>query len=79
MAAQPEIFPHYGPPSRLDADIRIAAEVLPFRRTDAQGRKLVDETSGDRLGPAHGLIIGLALGATIWIGLALLAWEFFRH
>ena len=81
MAAQPELFsPHPGTPAgRPETEARPPAIVLPLRRTDAQGRKLVDQTSGDRLGPAGGLLMGLGLGAILWLGLGLLAWEFFRH
>ncbi len=77
MAALPEVFStRSGVPSvRSDADARLAAVVLPLRRTDAQGRRLVDETSGDRLGPIHGLLIGLGSGAVLWLALGLLLWE----
>ena len=81
MAAQPEMFPAYAnaPAPRPVADIRPEAIVLPLLRTDRQGRKLVDETSGDRLGPAQGLLIGLALGVVLWVGLGILAWTAWHH
>ena len=78
MAAQPEIASSRAELSAtLDAELRPAAIVLPLRKRDAQGHKLVDETSGDRLGPAHGLILGLSLGAIFWLALGLLAWRIF--
>ena len=81
MAARPEVFERHpsGTPEAYDADARPAAIVLPLRRTDSQGRTLVGETSGHRLGPAQGLSIGLALGAAFWLGLAALTWVFFHH
>ncbi len=77
MAARPEVFIRNpgAPLVNADAEARPIAMVLPLRRTDSHGRKLVDQTSGDRLGPAQGLVIGLALGATFWLGLGLLAWK----
>ncbi len=81
MAARPEVFTRQAGvhPVHADADARPAAIVLALRRTDSQGRKLVDETSGDRLGPAQGLVIGLALGAMFWLTLGLLAWGVFQR
>jgi hypothetical protein len=29
-------------------------------------------------GPRHGLIAGLALGALLWLGIGVFAWQFFR-
>ena len=80
MAARPEVFTRQSGVHSLqtDADARPAAIVLALRRTDSQGRKLVGETSGDRLGPAQGLVIGLALGAVFWLTLWLLAWGVFH-
>ncbi len=81
MAARPEVFTRHpgAPPVSPDSELRPAALVLPLRRTDSQGRKLVDQTSGDRLGPAQGLVIGLVLSAAFWLAIVALAWAATRH
>ena len=79
MAARSDAFTRLtGAPPSTEADARPAAVILPLRRTDPLGRKLVDETSGDRLGPARGLVIGLALSAGMWACLGILTWASFR-
>ena len=82
MAAQPDMFAHSSGPAqarRGEPEPRRSALVLPLRSIDANGLRLIEQTSGDRLGPARGVLLGLALGAALWAGIGVLAWEILRY
>jgi len=53
--------------------------ILPWRPVSSStGEPVSDRTSGGRLGPARGLLLGLVAGAAIWGTLGVAAWMFFR-
>ncbi len=66
-------------PSADPPDIRghLNAIVLPMPRVTADGQPIHDHAAGGRLGPARGVIIGLAAGAALWAGLLSLARHLF--
>ena len=80
MAAQPE------PTTRVwdltsgtaQAAGKPAATVLPMRLAAAKGRTVITEASGDRLGSARGLVLGLACGLVLWAGIIWLVEGLFR-
>ncbi len=43
------------------------ALVLPMRPVSARGRAVITETSGDRVGPARGIVLGLTFGLALWV------------
>jgi hypothetical protein len=45
--------------------------------TASEGR-LSDTSAQEKLRPARGLLLGLLLGALLWIGIGMLAWLAFR-
>ena len=79
MAAQPEPFVSSATvqPADFGLNTRTAA-ILPLRRLTADGRSAMEEASGDRLGSARGLLLGLCLGAGLWVAIGLLAWLMLR-
>ncbi len=58
------------------ADHVTLAGVSPRVRSE-DGLNAVDLPRADPLAPARGLILGLAVGALLWIGIFALAWRFF--
>ena len=42
------------------------ALVLPMRPVSAKGRTVIIEASGDRVGPARGIVLGLTFGLALW-------------
>jgi hypothetical protein len=77
MAAQPDQYADQRPHRLAEPETGSSATILPLNRL--HDHTLQDaETSGQRLRPARGLMLGLSLGAVLWAGIFLLAWEFFR-
>ena len=68
MAASPE--PTTGvwtlPGVEAHAGGQPRARVLPMRPASAKGRAVITETSGDRVGPARGIVLGLTFGLGLW-------------
>jgi hypothetical protein len=56
------------------------ARVLRWRPVApvSEGR-LADPEAREKLGPARGLLVGLVLGALLWVGLLIFAWHFFAR
>jgi hypothetical protein len=52
------------------------AKVLPLRPVslDAEGRM----ANTQRLRPARGLLLGLAIGTLMWVAIGISVWQFFR-
>ena len=78
MAAQPE--PLVSSSAIVEAELGLntrTASILPLRRLVTEGRPAMDMAPGTRLGPARGLMIGLFLGASLWLAIGLLAWLMF--
>ena len=80
MAAQPEPTTRVWDLNRGEAQAsgKPSAMVLPMRPAAAKGRTVITEASGDRAGPARGLVLGLALGLSLWGAIIWLAEGLFR-
>ena len=73
MAAHPETL--VGPPSVLSDDAGPSAPrmaVLPLPRPYPSAQPIIEEAASHRLAPARGLMLGLLLGASLWLGAGLL-------
>ncbi len=80
MAAQPEPTTRAWDLARGEAQAagKPSALVLPMRLAAARGRTVITEASGDRVGPARGLVVGLACGLVLWAGIIWLVEGLFR-
>ncbi len=82
MAAHSEVFlrdTHALDGAAEGLPARPSATILRLRGPESQADRLIERTSGDRLGPAQGLVTGLCLGAVLWAGVAALAWKFLLY
>ena len=71
MAAQPEPSTGAWNLARDKAHVAVqpSALVLPMRPAAAKGRTVSTQASGDRVGPARGVVLGLAFGLVLWAGI----------
>lgn len=77
MSPQPESVIRFRP---TGADRSARSEPMVSARQPAlpDHQPPVDDRRSTRLNPASGLLLGLAVGALLWLGIGFVAWQFFR-
>ncbi len=59
--------------------VRPEARVLRWRPVSpASEGRMNDQSAPEKLRPASGLLLGLLLGALLWLGIGMFAWHFFH-
>jgi hypothetical protein len=75
MAAQPDQYADPRPHRLAEPESGSSATILPLNRAGDHTLHAA-QTTGQRLRPARGLMVGLSLGAVLWAGIIAVAWKF---